>query len=379
MKSKLFFILSLFTTYLLSTSLAFSKSIMTGESEGMKFKLEKMADSLGIPWGIAQINQNELLITERSGSLFKVNRQSGKTQKIDGVPEPYTESQGGLLDITLPPNFKETGWIYFTYAKKQNGRGQTALARAKLVNNELSQWHDLFVSESKGSKGRHFGSRVVFDNDGYLFMSVGDHGKRKNGQNLNSHSGSIIRLTHNGEIPKDNPFYMNNNALPEIWTYGHRNPQGMYYDSSTDRLWAIEHGPRGGDEINLIRKGINYGWATISYGKEYWGPTVQVGEGTHKEGMEQPIKYFVPSIAPCDLIVYQGDAFPKWKGNLIAASMKLQHLNRTVLNTKKEIKVVKEERLLENLGERIRALHESPEGWLYFTTDSGELMRLSPL
>ena len=187
---------------------------------------------------------------------------------------------------------------------------------------------------------------------------------------------SILRLYLNGRVPKDNPFFQQENILPEIWSYGHRNPQGVFYDKSQQRLWSNEHGPRGGDEINLISPGLNYGWPIISHGKEYWGP-VQVGEGQEKEGMEQPIKFYIPSIAPSSLIVYSGKAFPAWKGNLFAGALKMTHINRIEINSFG--REVEEERLLERLGERIRDILESPEGWLYFSTDSGKIMRIRPV
>ena len=209
-----------------------------------------------------------------------------------------------------------------------------------------------------------------------FFFGVGDRGERPNGQDLTNHAGSIIRLNLDGSIPQDNPFVNSNAALPEIWSYGHRNPQGLAFDEISNKLWEIEHGPRGGDEINLIKSGANYGWPVISYGKEYWGP-LSVGEGTHRKGMEQPIKYYVPSIAPGSLTIYSGNAFPMWKGNLFSGALILRHINRIVLNSKN--KAIKEERLLEALDERIRAIAESPQGWLYFSTDSGKIYRLSPM
>ena len=184
-----------------------------------------------------------------------------------------------------------------------------------------------------------------------------------------------MRLNRDGSIPLDNPFIDKKEILPEIWSYGHRNPQGLVYDQNSSQLWSIEHGPRGGDEINLIQAGKNYGWPIISYGKEYWGP-VAVGENTHKKGMQQPVKYYVPSIAPSSLLLYSGKAFPKWQGHLFSGALKLRHLNRVVLN--KHSKAISEERLVKNLDERIRCVIESPEGWIYFSTDSGKLLRIKP-
>ena len=208
-----------------------------------------------------------------------------------------------------------------------------------------------------------------------MFFSIGDRGVRPNGQDLSTHAGSVLRLNLDGSVPEDNPFVKRSDSLPEIWSYGHRNPQGLSYDFQYKRLWLIEHGPRGGDEINLIRAGKNYGWPVISYGKEYWGP-FSVGEAKAKAGMEQPIKYYVPSIAPGSLLLYTGGAFPEWKGHLFAGALKLQHLNRIQLNSLGQVDG--EERLLENLNERIRSVTQSPEGWIYLSTDSGKIIRLAP-
>ena len=221
---------------------------------------------------------------------------------------------------------------------------------------------------------RHFGSRIAFD-DTHLYFSVGDRGNRPNGQNLETHAGSILRLNVDGSVPQDNPFVDVEGARIEIWSYGHRNPQGLVWDGVNQRLWSIEHGPRGGDELNLIERGGNYGWPIISYGKEY-ASFRAVGEGTHKEDMEQPKKFYIPSIAPGSLMQYSGDAFPEWKGDLFSGALKLRHINRIKLDQKGN--AIAEERLMENLNERIRALLESPEGWIYFSTDSGSIYVIKP-
>ena len=245
---------------------------------------------------------------------------------------------------------------------------------AKLQNNKLINWNDLFISQAFSDTSRHFGSRITFDEEGHLYFSIGDRGVRENSQNLSNHAGSIIRLNLDGSIPSDNPFINKKDALPEIYTYGHRNPQGLFYDKTSKNLWSIEHGPRGGDEINLIEKGKNYGWPIISYGKEYWNDFA-VGESTAKEGMQQPIKYYIPSIAPSSLMVYNGDLFKKYKGNIFSGALKLTHLNRIVLD--KSNNVIKEERLLENLNERIRNVIQSSDGKIYVSSDSGNIYMLS--
>ncbi len=339
------------------------------------FKLRHITTTQGIPWGMTFVADNKILFTERAGKVAILDIKNGQFNYLPGLPEVFVKGQGGLLDVVVEPNYQKGGWIYFSYVKKLMGRGVTTLARARLHNNKLEDWTDLLVTQSATDTGRHFGSRIVFDDDGYLYFSVGDRGKRPNGQNLKTHAGSILRIKPDGRVPADNPFVDRQGVLPEIWSYGHRNPQGLAWDGENKRLWAIEHGPRGGDEINLIEKGKNYGWPVISYGKEYWGP-VAVGEGTQREGMEQPVKYYVPSIAPGSLLYYQGEAFPRWKGRLLAGALKLLHINLVTLD--QWGRAVQEERILEDLNERIRALLVSPAGLIYFSTDSGKIFEMSP-
>mgnify|MGYP000563157439 CR=1 FL=1 len=352
---------------------AASELLFASRSEDMKYRVELVAEGFNIPWAMVFLNDNQLLISERKGTLKLLDLVDRKTHHIGGVPPVFAEGQGGLLDIALAPNHSKTGWIYFTYSKPIEKRGVTALARAKLGEGMLFDWQELLVTKSSTSTSRHFGSRIAFDHKGHLFFTVGDRGERPNGQDLLTHAGSVIRLNMDGSIPENNPFIKQEGALPEIWSYGHRNPQGLSYDFKNKRLWSIEHGPRGGDEINLILAGKNYGWPVISYGKEYWGP-VSVGEATSKDGMEQPVKYYVPSIAPGSLLLYSGSAFPAWQGDLFAGALKLQHLNRIELSSTGQ--AVGEERLLMSLNERIRSLAQSPEGWIYLSTDSGKIIRL---
>ena len=325
------------------------------------------------------ITPDKMLFTERSGKAGILVLSSGEVNYLQGVPKVRASGQGGLLDVAVRPSFKKYDWIYFTYSKPIKGTGQvksaTTLARAKLEGEHFVKLEDMLVTKSESSSDYHFGSRITFDGEDHLFFSIGDRGHRPNAQDLSTHSGSILRIKIDGSVPKDNPFVNQKDAQPEIWSYGHRNPQGLFYDRQTKRLWSIEHGPRGGDEINLINSRLNYGWPIISYGKEYYSP-FQVGESTHKEGMEQPVKYYVPSIAPGSLIVYSGKAFPNWKGNLFSGALAKRHLNRVEIDLKG--KAVAEERLLEKLRERIRAIVESPEGWIYLSTDMGKILRLKP-
>lgn len=351
-------------------------STLVIESEKVTFALEKVIDGLGVPWGLAFVSTTQILITEREGSVKLLDTRSKTLTQVQGAPAVLAEGQGGLLDVAVPPDYTAGDWIYFTFVRDKDDEGVTVLARAKLKSNILVQWQDLLETRSATDTGRHFGSRIAFDEKGYVYFGVGDRGERPNSQDLTNHAGSVMRLYRDGRVPQDNPFIQRKEALPEIWSYGHRNPQGLAYDQTYKRLWLIEHGPRGGDEINLVLPGRNYGWPVISYGKEYWGP-LAVGEGTHREGMEQPIKQYTPSIAPGSLLLYTGNAFPAWRNNLFAGALKLQHLNRVTLSA--NANAISEERLLKELHERIRALVQGPEGWLYFSTDSGKIYVIRPV
>ncbi len=369
-----FSLISLFMLLLSLPSIAGPLDIPRAKSQ-VEFSVEELASGLGIPWGLAFISPNELLISERDGTLKKLDLQTKEVTEISGIPKVMNKGQGGLMDVAVPPDFKPGDWIYFSYSKSVKGRGVTTLARARLKGHRLRLWQDLLVSQSASNTDRHYGSRITFDDQGHLFFGIGDRGDRPNSQNLGNHAGTVIRLNRDGSIPSDNPFFNSPEVLPEIWSYGHRNPQGISYDINHKRLWVIEHGPRGGDEINLVKPGANYGWPVISYGKEYWGP-ISVGESTEKKGMEQPLVVYVPSIAPSSLLLYSGKAFPQWRGNLFSGALKLRHLNRIELNT--QGLPIAEERLLTRLNSRIRALTESPEGWIVLSTDSGRILRLRP-
>jgi glucose/arabinose dehydrogenase len=336
---------------------------------------ETLATGLGVPWGMAIMPDNTLLISQREGRLSLLNLNSGSLTDITGLPAIKVSGQGGLFDVALSPDYANNQWIYLSYSKDISGQGATTLARAKIAGNSLIDWQDLLVTKSTTDTSAHFGGRITFDNKNHIFLSVGERGFRPNAQDLSTHAGSILRLNLDGSVPADNPFVNDKNALPEIWSYGHRNPQGLFFNKITEQLWEIEHGPRGGDEINLIKAGKNYGWPVISFGLEYYTPRA-VGEGTEKAGMEQPIKVYVPSIAPSSIIQYMGNAFPQWHNNLLAGALKLQHLNRIVLDEHDQ--AVSETRLLRNVEGRIRNIIESPEGWLYVSTDDGRILKISP-
>jgi len=348
--------------------------------DNLSFQVDQLASGLNVPWGLSFLSSDRLLITQKNGSVSLLNLTNQQLTPIKNTPKVLSNGQGGMLDVAISPNYKQDNWIYFTYVKNLEGEGVTTLARAQMQNNSITDiafeaWQDLLVTQSNTNTDYHFGSRIAFDTTGHVYFGVGDRGVRHSAQDLTNHAGSILRLKLNGDVPTDNPFRNISNAQAEIWSYGHRNPQGLAYDIKNQRLWEIEHGPRGGDELNLIHASKNYGWPVISHGKEYWGP-VAVGESTHKKGMQQPIKTYIPSIAPGSLLYYTGDAFPQWQGNLFAGALKLKHINRIVLD--ENGRAIKEERLLENMRERIRALAQSPEGWIVFSTDSGSIYRIKP-
>lgn len=338
-------------------------------------KIQKLASGLSVPWGMAVLPDNQLLITQRGGKLTRLSPTSGDTVDITGLPgDIRIGGQGGLFDVRLSPDYADSGWIYFSYNKDVDGQGATTLSTARLESNKLVDWQDLIVTRSRTGNDVHFGGRIAFDRQGHVFLSLGDRGERENGQNLDTHAGSILRLNLDGSVPEDNPFVGDDRALPEIWSYGHRNVQGLFYNTETRLLWAQEHGPRGGDEINLVEPGKNYGWPEISYGKEYWAP-LAVGD-EHRDGMEQPVKMYDPSIAPSGLVQYQGELFKNWQGKLLSGAMKLQHLNIVTLNHNNE--AVDEKRLLRSLNSRIRNVIEAPDGAILVGTDAGQIYRITP-
>ena len=342
------------------------------QSEGMSIHSELVTEGLQIPWGFDFIGSEEMLVTERKGKLHRLNLETRKRVSISGLPKFYVKSQGGLLDVIVHPQFSKNNLIYFTYATPYKSENSVRLSQAVLKGNRLSNVKTLFTAEASSDNNIHFGSRLVFDKAGYLYMSIGDRGERDRAQDLSSHGGKIIRLKADGTVPKDNPFVGRKGARPEIWTLGHRNPQGLAIHPKTGRIWEQEHGPRGGDEINLLKKGGNYGWPKVTYGKEYWGPSIGRKKG---RGTIQPLHQFTPSIAPSGLTIYMGKAFPKWNGNVFSGAMKLTHINRQVY---KKGKVIKEERLLDSWGQRIRNIKTGPDGFIYFSTDAGEIFRLVP-
>jgi aldose sugar dehydrogenase len=345
----------------------------TYESEELTFGVDTLASNLKNPWGMAFLPDGRMLVTERAGEvlIFQDDKQLG--EKIV-IPDVFVHGQGGLLDIKLHPDYDENGWIYLSYAKKGEGGGGTVIARTKLEGNKFGAIEQLFSAQPLSESGAHFGSRIVFDGDGYMFFSSGERGTKENAQNLGNHLGKVLRLHDDGKVPTDNPFVNQEGAKPEIWSYGHRNPQGLVYDADTKTLWDVEHGPRGGDELNKVEKGKNYGWPVITYGINY--DSTAITDKTAQEGMEQPVTYWVPSIAPCGMTQVKGDKYEGWKNNLLIGALALQHVARVELS---DAKYVKQERLLEKTA-RVRAVEQSPDGYIYIATEGpGMLLKLIPL
>ncbi len=344
-------------------------------SEKQDFEIDTITAELKNPWGIAFLPDGRTLITERGGEIRIVKDGKLLDEKIQGLPSPiYVKGQSGLLDIVLHPDYANNGWIYFSYSKQLADSGGTVIARAKIEGNNFTNVEELFSAQPLTSSEVHFGSRIAFDGKGYMFFTSGERGKKENAQELGNHLGKVLRLHDDGKVPTDNPFVNTPGAKPEIWSYGHRNLQGLYYDKAAGILWEHEHGPRGGDELNIVEKGKNYGWPVITYGINY--DSTIITDLKEKEGMEQPVRYWVPSIAPCGLTMVTSDKYPNWKGNLLVGALSHQLIARVEVADKK---FVAEERLIEKIG-RVRAVVESPDGYIYVATENpGKLLRLVPV
>jgi glucose/arabinose dehydrogenase len=359
----------------LSTA-AFAQSF---SSSAGNITVETIARGLDHPWGLAFLPDGRMLVTERPGQLRVVTRDGRLSPPVAGVPQVRASGQGGLHDVVLDRAFAGNKTIYFCFAEPASGGGRTAMARARFTDGEAPQLDDvrvIFRQEGPLSGGNHYGCRIVQGRDGNLWLTMGDHwAYRDEAQNLANHLGKIVRITPDGAVPRDNPFVGRSDAKPEIWSYGHRNSQGAALHPVTGKLWEHEHGPRGGDEVNIPLAGRNYGWPVIGYGINYDG--TKAHESSEKPGMEQPIKYWVPSIAPSGMAFYTADLFPAWKGNLFVGALAGQMLVRLELDGEK---VTKEERLLTNLRERIRDVRQGPDGALWLLTDSGDgrLLRVAP-
>ena len=348
------------------------------ESEEHAFRVVTVATGLDHPWGLAFLPDGRMLVTERPGRLRTVTAGRLDPEPVAGVPRVRASGQGGLLDVALHPEFGENGWVYLSYAAGNRHGAGTEVARGRLRGHRLEEVEVLFRALPKSGGGRHFGSRLRFAPDGHLFITLGDRGDRHRAQDPGDHAGSIIRLRDDGAVPPDNPFVGVDGTRPELFTLGNRNVQGLAFDLETGLLWSHEHGPRGGDEVNMVRPGVNYGWPVISYGREYMSGN-QVGEGTHRDGLAQPALQWTPSIAPSGLTVYDGDRFPGWRGNLFVGALSFRLLARLVLDGER---VVHEEHLLEGRYGRIRDVRTGADGLIYLLTDApapyGALLRLEP-
>ncbi|MGB0732518.1 MAG: PQQ-dependent sugar dehydrogenase [Pontibacterium sp.] len=353
----------------------------------ISIKTQTIAQGLKYPWGMTWLNDTHLVVTEKSVGGWVINTSNGTKEQITGWPTDIAViGQGGLLDVVADTQFFENQTLYFSYSHQNTNQDTTTqVASAQLVNNRLVNWKVLFTALPYSDSGHHFGSRLALKND-HLFITVGDRGERHRAQDLADNAGKVHRIHTDGSVPADNPFLnmqtSSGQAIPAtIFSYGHRNPQGMYIDAQGN-VWVHEHGPRGGDELNLVLKGKNYGWPVITYGKEYWGPSI--GEGTQKPGMEQPKYYYVPSIAPSGLVRYEANLFEAWQGDFLIGALKERHLNRLSIEAQpKDEKITsayQEQRLLGDLDARIRDVEVDIQGAVYILTDdsNGKLIRITP-
>lgn len=343
------------------------------------FAVETVADELVHPWSLAFLPTGDYLVTERRGKLLRVDAETGHKTEIRGVPSVYAKGQGGLLDIVLEPGFSDGGRVYFSYAAtNEEDKGNTEVARAtlNLTQNSLSDLQVIFKAKPKVTGANHWGSRLLFAPDGTLYVTLGErYDYKEQAQDPSNHLGAIVRLNPDGSVPANNPLRGEAGALPEIYSYGHRNPQGIALHPDTQNIWIHEHGPQGGDEINILKPGANYGWPAVTFGISYWG--TEISDKTSAPGMEDPILHWTPSIAPSGMAFYTGDRFPNWKGDLFVGALAGQHLRRLELDGQS---VTEEEKLLEGRGSRIRDVRNGPDGYLYLLTDEpdGKILRLTP-
>lgn len=343
------------------------------KTESQSYKTEAVVKDLSIPWGMTWLPDGSMLITEKDGRL--IHFQDNKKTEITNVPEVYNSGQGGLLDIELHPNYSENGWIYISYASTEGWGegGHTALIRGKLEDGSLTHIEKLYKAEPNTTAGQHFGSRIEFDDDGFLYFSIGERGERDvNPQDITRDGGKIYRLNDDGSIPEDNPFYDEPNAKKAIFTYGNRNPQGMAKNPETGEIWIHEHGPKGGDEINIIKKGANYGWPIVTYGINYSG--TKITDETSRPTMKQPLYYWVPSIAPSGMAFITGNKYPSWNGKLLVGSLKFAYVE---LLTIKDGKVTNREKIAQDIG-RVRNVKIGPDGLIYIAVEGQGIFRLIP-
>ncbi|WP_052417624.1 PQQ-dependent sugar dehydrogenase [Cellvibrio mixtus] len=371
---------------LLGAALCFSLAMPLATAKPLDIKTESgtirvntIAEGLENVWSLAFLPDGKMLVTEKPGRMRIVSPDGKLGEPLQGLPKIYNQGQAGLLDVVLAPDFATSKKIYFSYSEPgDKGTNSTAVSYATLNGNKLENVTRVFSQKPKIDSNNHFGSRLVWAADGTLFITLGDrYSEKDKAQTLDNHQGKVIRINADGSAPKDNPFVKTPGALPEIWSYGHRNMQGAAINPVTKKLWTGEHGPQGGDELNIDEPAKNYGWPVITYGENYGGG--KIGEGTHKEGMEQPVYKWVPSIATAGFIFYTGDKFPHWKNNILLTSLREQALVRLVVDGDK---ITKEERLLKNeLGQRLRSVIQGPDGLVYIVTDEskGKILQIAPL
>ena len=343
------------------------------QDEIIKYTFETVADGIPVPWGMAFLPDNSMLVTEKSGVLYHI--KNGVKTEVKNVPAVYNRGQGGLLDIVLHPDYAKNGWIYITYSSTE-GEGQggnTKLIRTKLLNGGLTQIESLYKCEPNTTKGQHFGSRIVFDKEGYLYFSAGERGNHfVNPQDITRDNGKIYRLNDDGSIPKDNPFVGQPNAKEAIYTYGNRNPQGLVLNPYTGTIWEHEHGPQGGDEINIVKKGANYGWPVVTYGIDY--DNTIISNEQQKPGIEDPIYYWLPSIAPSGMLFVTSDKYPDWKGNLLVGSLKFQYLELVKLDGDK---IIGRQKIGTGIG-RLRNVAQGPDGYIYIGVEGKGILKIIP-
>jgi quinoprotein glucose dehydrogenase len=340
------------------------------------YTVQIIKTGISVPWGMAFLPDGSMLITDKEGELRVIRDDKVLDEPVKGVPKVFTRGQGGLFDIELHPGFEKNGWLYLSYAavsdKSDESGGMTYIMRARLKDNELVDQQILFKGFPFTNGGVHFGARLEFDRDGYLYFSIGERGQMDKAQSLETCNGKVYRIRDDGSIPEDNPFYNTPGAIKAIYSYGHRNPQGLALHPTTGEIWETEHGPMGGDELNIIRKGANYGWPKITYGLNYDGTVIS--KDTVMAGMEQPVTFWRPSIAPSNLVFVTSDKYPGWKGNILVCSLKFQYVERLIMEG---TKVVRREKLVENLG-RIRDVAQGRDGYIYVAAEGGKLARLLP-
>ena len=346
------------------------------ESEREVFRIVRVASGLANPWSLAFLPDGSALVSERPGRLLRLDPQTGTLRSLSGVPRVAAIGQGGLLDVEPHPSFAENRLVYLSYAAGRSGRYATSIARGRLTDTGLEDVEVIFTMNRPSGGRIHFGSRLVFGTDGMLYATFGERGERHRAQDPTDHAGTIIRLRDDGGVPADNPFADGSGAAPEVYSFGHRNAQGLAVHPVTGRVWAHEHGPQGGDEVNVISAGVNYGWPVITYGAEYRSGA-KIGAGTAAPGMAQPVLHWTPSIAPSGMTFYSGDRFPAWQGDLFAGALAGRHLRRVQLDGER---VVAQEVLVRGLVGRVRDVKQGPDGFLWLLEDAsrGSVYRLEP-